>query len=99
MTGGLTEFYDLSQAPENFVALMMRGFEMGSLFGCSIEADPNVWEARLPNGLVKGHAYSITGMRMVNTKRGQVPLLRIRNPWGNEQVCFFILAFATVGSL
>lgn len=49
--------------------------------GCSIEADPNVWEARLPNGLVKGHAYSITGMRIVNN----TPLLRIRNPWGNEQ--------------
>jgi len=55
---------------------------MGSLFGCSIEADPHIWEARLPNGLVKGHAYSITGMRIVNTSRGQVPLLRIRNPWG-----------------
>lgn len=53
MTGGLTEFFDLNQSPENLVQLMMRGFKMGSLFGCSIEADPNVWEARLPNGLVK----------------------------------------------
>ena len=50
---GLTEFYDLQQSPENLVQLMMRGFEMSSLFGCSIEADPNVWEAKLPNGLVK----------------------------------------------
>lgn len=88
MTGGLTEFYDLKQIPENFTQLMMRGFEVGSLFGCSIEADPNVWEARLSNGLVKGHAYSITGMRIINTNQGQIPLLRIRNPWGNEQVIF-----------
>lgn len=29
------------------------------------QADPREWEARMPNGLVKGHAYSITGMRMV----------------------------------
>jgi len=64
---------------------MMRGFEMGSLFGCSIEADPQIWEARLPNGLVKGHAYSITGMRIVAVGGRKVPLLRIRNPWGNEQ--------------
>ncbi|KAI1724393.1 calpain family cysteine protease domain-containing protein [Ditylenchus destructor] len=85
MTGGLTEFYDLKQSPENLVQLMMRGFEMGSLFGCSIEADPSIFEARLPNGLVKGHAYSITGMRIVNTSDGKIPLLRIRNPWGNEQ--------------
>lgn len=53
MTGGLTEFYDLQQPPENLMQLMIRGFELGSLFGCSVEADPNVHEARLPNGLVK----------------------------------------------
>uniref|UniRef100_A0A915DFL9 Calpain catalytic domain-containing protein n=1 Tax=Ditylenchus dipsaci TaxID=166011 RepID=A0A915DFL9_9BILA len=85
MTGGLTEFYDLKQAPENLVQMMARGFEMGSLFGCSIEADPQVWEARLETGLVKGHAYSITGMRIVDSSNGKVPLLRIRNPWGNDQ--------------
>ncbi|RCN39845.1 calpain family cysteine protease, partial [Ancylostoma caninum] len=85
MTGGLTEFFDLRQPPKNLMQMMMRGFEMGSLFGCSIEADPSVWEAKQPNGLVKGHAYSITGMRIVNGPNGQVCLLRIRNPWGNEQ--------------
>uniref|UniRef100_A0A7I4YCS1 Calpain catalytic domain-containing protein n=1 Tax=Haemonchus contortus TaxID=6289 RepID=A0A7I4YCS1_HAECO len=85
MTGGLTEFFDLHQPPRNLMQMMMRGFEMGSLFGCSIEADPYVWEAKLSNGLVKGHAYSITGMRIVNGPYGQVCLMRIRNPWGNEQ--------------
>ena len=85
MTGGLTEFIDLANPPNNLMEMMIRGVEMGSLFGCSIEADPSIWEARLPNGLVKGHAYSITGMRIVEGPRGQTPLLRIRNPWGNEQ--------------
>ncbi|KAK6741723.1 hypothetical protein RB195_009537 [Necator americanus] len=85
MTGGLTEFFDLRQPPKNLMQMMMRGFEMGSLFGCSIEADPRVWEAKMSNGLVKGHAYSITGMRIVNGPNGQECLLRIRNPWGNEQ--------------
>lgn len=85
MTGGLTEFYDLNQPPENVLQLIVRGFEMGSMFGCSLEADPNQWEARLPNGLVKGHAYSITGVRVIDGPRGRTPLLRIRNPWGNAQ--------------
>ncbi|KHJ89557.1 calpain clp-1 family protein [Oesophagostomum dentatum] len=85
MTGGLTEFFDLHQPPRNLMQMMMRGFEMGSLFGCSIEADPYQWEAKLPNGLVKGHAYSITGMRIVNGPYGQTCILRVRNPWGNEQ--------------
>lgn len=58
----------------------MLNTSLGSLFGCSIEADPNIFEARLPNGLVKGHAYSITGMRIVDAPQGKTPLLRIRNP-------------------
>lgn len=53
MTGGLTEFYDLNQPPENILQLIVKGFEMGSMFGCSLEADPNQWEAKLPNGLVR----------------------------------------------
>lgn len=80
MTGGLTEFIDLANPPQNLMEMMMRGVEMGSLFGCSIEADPNIWEARLSNGLIKGHAYSITGMRIVDGPQGQTPLIRIRNP-------------------
>ncbi|KAI1727282.1 calpain family cysteine protease domain-containing protein [Ditylenchus destructor] len=87
MTGGLTEFIDLANPPRNFLQMMMRGFEMGSLFACSIEADPYVWEARLANGLVKGHAYSITGMRVLSTSRfgRATTLIRLRNPWGNSQ--------------
>ncbi|WKX99328.1 hypothetical protein Q1695_014311 [Nippostrongylus brasiliensis] len=85
MTGGLTEFFDLRQPPANLMPMMMRGFEMGSLFACSMEPDPRIFEARMPNGLVKGHAYSITGIRLVNGPRGEECLLRIRNPWGNQQ--------------
>ncbi|TKR94293.1 hypothetical protein L596_008592 [Steinernema carpocapsae] len=85
MTGGLTEFIDLKQPPKNLLQMMFRGMEMGSLFGCSIEANPYEFEAKTREGLVKGHAYSITGMRMVDTPDGKIPLLRIRNPWGNEQ--------------
>uniref|UniRef100_A0A0R3RG55 Calpain catalytic domain-containing protein n=1 Tax=Elaeophora elaphi TaxID=1147741 RepID=A0A0R3RG55_9BILA len=85
MTGGLTEFIDLNDSPPNLLQMMFRGFEMGSLFGCSIEASPMEFEARTRQGLVKGHAYSITGMRLIETAQGKIPLLRIRNPWGNEQ--------------
>uniref|UniRef100_A0A0N5CM46 Calpain catalytic domain-containing protein n=1 Tax=Thelazia callipaeda TaxID=103827 RepID=A0A0N5CM46_THECL len=85
MTGGLTEFISLNESPPNMLQMMFRAFEMGSLFGCSIEASPMEFEMRTNEGLVKGHAYSITGMRMVDTPNGKIPLLRIRNPWGNEQ--------------
>lgn len=41
MTGGLTEFVDLNEPPPNLLQMMFRGFEMGSLFGCSIEVCDN----------------------------------------------------------
>ncbi len=45
-------------------------------------------EARTDVGLIRGHAYSITKVvkARIETPRasGQIPLIRIRNPWGNE---------------
>ncbi|CAD5219944.1 unnamed protein product [Bursaphelenchus okinawaensis] len=84
-TGGLIEDYDIKELPkEHLLALMVRGFQMGSLFGCSIDADPEVTEARCDNGLVRGHAYSITALQTVSGPRGMTPILRVRNPWGND---------------
>ena len=52
------------------------------------QPDPNVVEAQLDNGLIRGHAYSVTKVKSIdiNTPRmsGKIPMLRIRNPWGNE---------------
>lgn len=89
LTGGLTEFFKVKEIKKDLLQIIKRGFEAGSLFGCSIDADPNKFEACLNNGLVRGHAYSITAIRFIATEQGQIPLLRIRNPWGNEQVSYF----------
>ena len=42
-------------------------------------------EAKLSSGLVKGHAYSITGATRVEVRGKVVKLLRIRNPWGEKE--------------
>ncbi|KAG1685298.1 Calpain-A [Nymphon striatum] len=87
-TGGVTEFYDLSKPPQNLFQILLKAFERRSMMGCSIDPDPKVTEAELANGLIMGHAYSITRVQMVDVKTskmsGKIPLLRIRNPWGNE---------------
>ena len=36
------------------------------MMGCSIDADPNVFEKKMDNGLIAGHAYSITDVRKVS---------------------------------
>ncbi|KHN87742.1 Calpain clp-1 [Toxocara canis] len=84
-TGGLIEHYDLRECPkEALLALMIRAFQMGSMFGCAIDADPSIKEAVQPNGLVRGHAYSVTALQKINGPYGETVILRIRNPWGND---------------
>ncbi|XP_053203439.1 calpain-B-like isoform X3 [Panonychus citri] len=90
-TGGLTEFYEIQtdECPSNLLQIMLKAFQRSSFMGCSIDAlDSSMMESELPNGLIKGHAYSITAVRCVELKtarvQGKIPLIRIRNPWGNE---------------
>lgn len=59
-TGGVSEWYDLKESPENLFTILQKAAERSSMMGCSIEADPNVLEAETPQGLIRGHAYSIT---------------------------------------
>ena len=52
-----------------------------SFMGCSINAlTPDQTNQKLPNGLVQGHAYSITGMHEVELYtarvKGKIPLVR-----------------------
>ncbi|CAH8490324.1 unnamed protein product [Schistosoma turkestanicum] len=88
-TGGICEMFDLKKdTPPNLLQVMLKSQELNSLMACSIQADPNTYEARLPNGLIMGHAYSVTSVKMLDisipNKTGKIPLVRVRNPWGDE---------------
>ncbi|XP_031840305.1 calpain A isoform X4 [Nomia melanderi] len=87
-TGGVTEMYQMDDTPPNLYSILLKAYERSSLMGCSIEPDPNVLEAETPQGLIRGHAYSITRVKYVEIQTpnqyGKIPLLRLRNPWGNE---------------
>ena len=64
-TGGVTESFDTSKPPEKFYKLLLKAQERQSLMCCSIEAKPNEIEAKLNNGLIKGHAYTLTAIQKV----------------------------------
>ncbi|XP_031330436.1 calpain-A-like isoform X3 [Photinus pyralis] len=87
-TGGVTEMYEMKSSPPNLFKIILKAYERGSLMGCSLEPDPHVLEAETPEGLIRGHAYSITRVKYVDIRTpntvGKIPLLRLRNPWGNE---------------
>ncbi|KAL0965037.1 hypothetical protein UPYG_G00275970 [Umbra pygmaea] len=86
-TGGVTEFFELSEAPKELYKIMKKALERGSLMGCSIDAPmPSHQETRTSSGLVRGHAYSITGLEECDkvkvTKETKIRLVQMRNPWG-----------------
>lgn len=87
-TGGVSEMYELNQSPPNLFKILQKAYERSSLMSCAIEPDPDQLEAETPLGLIKGHAYSITSVKMMDIRTprmsGQIPMIRIRNPWGNE---------------
>ncbi|KAE8299892.1 Calpain-1 catalytic subunit [Larimichthys crocea] len=85
-TGGVAEMYELKKAPRDLHRIITKALERGSLIGCSIDITSAFdMEAVTFKKLVKGHAYSVTGLRQVEYRGRQEHLIRIRNPWGQVE--------------
>ncbi|KAJ8366094.1 hypothetical protein SKAU_G00149250 [Synaphobranchus kaupii] len=85
-TGGVSEMYELRKAPKDLHRIINKALERGSLLGCSIDITSAFdMEAVTFKKLVKGHAYSVTGLKQVSFRGGMERLIRIRNPWGQVE--------------
>ncbi|XP_075692348.1 calpain-1 catalytic subunit-like [Rhinoderma darwinii] len=85
-TGGLDESVDLKSSPPSLFQIIQKAVEKRSLMGASINiSNQHESEMRTPEGLVKGHAYSIIGFAEVEYHGRKIPLLRLRNPWGKVE--------------
>uniref|UniRef100_A0A4W4FU96 Calpain 6 n=1 Tax=Electrophorus electricus TaxID=8005 RepID=A0A4W4FU96_ELEEL len=76
------------KARDKLFSDLLTVFDQGGIISCAITR-----ELRLPNGLVKGHAYSVTAVKRVRLGHGllaffkndTIPLIRMRNPWGKHE--------------
>lgn len=84
-TGGITEAFTLDEIPENLFEILTKGFERDSMVGCSINPHPDDPDHETSEGLICGHAYSITKVTTIEIQSSTHQLLRLRNPWGNER--------------
>ncbi|GAB1285816.1 Calpain-8 [Apodemus speciosus] len=85
-TGGISEFYDLRKPPGNLYYIIQKALRKGSLLGCSIDiSNAAEAEATTRQKLVKGHAYSVTGVEEVDFHGRPEKLIRLRNPWGEVE--------------
>jgi hypothetical protein len=90
MSGGIEETLLLDKKNDNrektrIWKIISRSRQLKSMSGAYIESDVNdPTDFRLSNGLVKGHAYSITKIASIYSSSGiETRLIRLRNPWGN----------------
>uniref|UniRef100_A0A4W6BZD5 Calpain 1, (mu/I) large subunit a n=1 Tax=Lates calcarifer TaxID=8187 RepID=A0A4W6BZD5_LATCA len=85
-TGGVSEMYELRRAPRDLYRIIGKALERGSLLGCSIDITSAFdMEAVTFRKLVKGHAYSVTGLKEVDFRGNMERLIRVRNPWGQVE--------------
>ncbi|XP_036927701.1 calpain-1 catalytic subunit-like [Acanthopagrus latus] len=84
-TGGVHICIDLSDPPPNLWELMCRAGKSKSLMGCGTPQGETSANTVLPNGLVQGHAYAVTGVKEVISQGQMVNLVRLWNPWGQGE--------------
>ncbi|XP_023116948.2 calpain-2 catalytic subunit-like [Amphiprion ocellaris] len=84
-TGGVHICIQLSEPPPNLWELMCRAGQSKSLMGCGTEQGETSANTVLPNGLVQGHAYTVTGVKQMMSQGQLVNLVRLWNPWGRGE--------------
>ncbi|XP_058243679.1 calpain-2 catalytic subunit-like isoform X1 [Hemibagrus wyckioides] len=70
--------------PEHW-ALLYRAEQYNSCMGCGSHAGATSANTELPNGIVEGHAYTVTGVTKVMSEGESVKLVRLLNPWGRRE--------------
>ncbi|XP_023116954.2 calpain-1 catalytic subunit-like isoform X2 [Amphiprion ocellaris] len=86
-TGGVHMCIDLSKPPANLWGLMCRAGQSSTLMGCGTPQGETSANTVLQNGLVQGHAYTVTGVKQVMSQGKFANLVRLWNPWGQGEWC------------
>lgn len=84
MSGGVQETFklrELGSFKSQFWTILLKNYKRESLMGCAIVEYKGFSEQKLANGLITGHAYTISKVIEIAGHK----LIRLRNPWGNDE--------------
>ncbi|KAM9355503.1 calpain-1 catalytic subunit-like [Pholidichthys leucotaenia] len=84
-TGGVHVWIQLSDPPSDLWDLMCRAGKMRTLISCGTLQGDTPANVVSPNGLVSGHAYTVTGLKEILSRESLVHLVRLWNPWGKGE--------------
>ncbi|CAL9686263.1 unnamed protein product [Knipowitschia caucasica] len=84
-TGGVHICLELNSPPPDLWEVMCRAGRSKSLMGCGTPPGATPENTVLPNGLVEGHAYAVTGIKELMSRGQRVKMVRLWNPWGKGE--------------
>ncbi|XP_064020409.1 calpain-13 isoform X1 [Pogoniulus pusillus] len=83
-TGGVQVQFSLKDPPPDLEEILKAADRSQCLMGCSTSAQLKR-NIELRNGIVQGHAYTVTGAVKIPYKNGWKHIIRIWNPWGHGE--------------
>ncbi|PWA23220.1 hypothetical protein CCH79_00001956, partial [Gambusia affinis] len=88
------KYYADQNKQDKFFEDLLKVWNRGGIISASISVRDYLFlQSRTENGLVRGHAYSVTDVKRVRLGHGlwayfkneTIPLIRLRNPWGKTE--------------
>ncbi|XP_043997034.1 calpain-5-like [Gambusia affinis] len=87
------KYYADQNKQDKFFEDLLKVWNRGGIISASISTQGFGLESRTENGLVRGHAYSVTDVKRVRLGHGlwayfkneTIALIRLRNPWGKTE--------------
>ncbi|XP_050828369.1 calpain-13 [Serinus canaria] len=84
LTGGVQVQFSLKNPPPDLEEILRAADTSRCLMGCSTSGQSSR-NIELRNGIVQGHAYTVTGAVKIPYKKGWKHIIRIWNPWGHGE--------------
>ncbi|KFQ51170.1 Calpain-13, partial [Nestor notabilis] len=82
-TGGVQVQFSLKDPPPDLDEILKAADKSHCLMGCSTSGQ--LRNIELKNGIVQGHAYTVTGAEKICYKNSWIHIIRIWNPWGRGE--------------
>ncbi|KAL2305889.1 hypothetical protein Nmel_003782 [Mimus melanotis] len=84
LSGGVQVQFSLQDPPPDLEEILKAADKSRCLMGCSTPGQ-STRNIELRNGIVQGHAYTVTGAVKIPYKNGWKHIIRIWNPWGHGE--------------
>ncbi|NXT21107.1 CAN13 protein, partial [Syrrhaptes paradoxus] len=84
LTGGVQVQFSLKDPPPDLEEIVKAAIKSRCLMGCSTSSQLRRY-VELRNGIIQGHAYTVTGAEKIPYKNGMKYIIRIWNPWGHGE--------------